>query len=207
MTGLVFMPEALDANRGGRLGFDQRRALEAAVKRNAGGVLGGALRLVQPLAKDVRADRVESIVGAVIKETGTDLIYVLTSVFTGTRRVLTPTSYRIWLANHEFGNREFRSAQDIYEFAPMAGVVRLFYLPRSRWAVNLERLPEVDGRPVRAEGAVGRPMEPGAGSPLTGTWWVAGGFVVMHRHRTAALGGALTSRYSVPARLRTVSVG
>lgn len=48
-------------------------------------------------------------------------------------------------------NREFRSPGDLYEFAPDAGIVRLLYLPRSRWAVNLERTPDarVD---VAAEG-------------------------------------------------------
>jgi hypothetical protein len=50
--------------------------------------------------------------------------------------------YRIQVANREAGNREFRCSREIYEFAPDAGMVRLYYLPRSPWVVNLELLPD-----------------------------------------------------------------
>ena len=62
------------------------------------------------------------------------------------------------MANRQAGNLEFRTDQDLYEFAPDAGMVRLFYLPRSRWAVNIELLPDVpaDLSPEAAEAMLRR---------------------------------------------------
>jgi hypothetical protein len=132
--------EALEANRAGRLSEQQRRELDAAARQHHGGVVGLAFRRVLPLGKDVQAGRVDAIEGAVTKRMGTDIAYNLTGAVPQSPA---PTSYRIWVANRELGNQEFRTSQDIYESAPEAGIVRLFYLPRSRWVVNLERLPDL----------------------------------------------------------------
>lgn len=134
------MPEAVGANRAGRLGVEQCRELKAAMKRNGGSIVGLAIRRVGPLARDVQAGRVHSIAGAITKEVGTDFICLLTNLRIAAQRTSDPTSYRIWVAERELGYQEFRSPKSMFEFAPMAGLVRLFYLPRSRWAVNLERV-------------------------------------------------------------------
>jgi len=43
----------------------------------------------------------------------------------------------------EVGDGTFRATRRSYDAAPDAGMVRVFYLPRSRRVVNLERLPDV----------------------------------------------------------------
>jgi hypothetical protein len=130
--------EALEANRAGRLSDQQRRELDAAARQHHRGVLGLAFRRTLPLGKDVQAGRVESIEGAVTKRMGTDIDYILA----GTESTA-PTSYRLWVASRDLGNQEFRTSQHVYESAPEAGIVRLFYLPRSRWAINVEPLPDL----------------------------------------------------------------
>ena len=156
MSDSVFAPNALDANRTGQLGAEQRAELEAAVSRNLGRIMGVALRRSYPLAKDLPAGHVESIEGAVTKRIGSNWDYALASALANTLRGNEPTDYRISVANRERGAQEFRSDQDVYEFAPDAGMVRLFYLPHSRWVVNLEWLPDlpVDASPDGVERAV-----------------------------------------------------
>jgi hypothetical protein len=41
----------------------------------------------------------------------------------------------------DVGDRSFNVGRDTYQAAPDAGIVRLYFLPRSRKVVNLERLP------------------------------------------------------------------
>ncbi len=53
-----------------------------------------------------------------------------------------PPSYQIWVASRQAGNEQFKSDKELYESAPAAGFVRLFYLPQSKWAVNFEWLPD-----------------------------------------------------------------
>ncbi len=132
------LEEALAANRAGRLSDQQRRELDAAARQHHGGVVGLAFRRFLPLGKDVQAGRVDAIEGAVTKRMGTDVNYILA----GTEGTA-PTSYRIWVASRELGNQEFRASRELYESVPEAGIVRLFYLPRSRWAVNVESLPDL----------------------------------------------------------------
>jgi len=136
-----FLRDALAANRAGELSAQQRSELEAGVRANLG-VLVRVLRRSHPFAKDLAAGRVESIEGALTKSIGSNWDYALASVLTNTPRGNEPTSYRISVANRQLGVQQFRCAEDVYEFAPEAGFVRLFYLPRSRWVVNLERLPD-----------------------------------------------------------------
>jgi hypothetical protein len=127
-TGMAFYPGgALEANRGGQLGAEQLTKLHAQLDGKHGGILGAVARGIDPMGRDVRDGTVESIEGAMTKHTA-QMEY-------GTRRY-------IRLANRDVGQRQFRAPADIYEFAPDAGIVRLFYLPRSRWIVNLERLPD-----------------------------------------------------------------
>lgn len=126
---------ALEDNRAGELSAAQRRDLRAAVQWNTEGVLGIALRLFHPLARDLKAGRVESVEGAVTKRIGVDLDPLVAGAdSTGS------TAFQVWVASRTLGNQEFRTSQDVYEAVPESGIVRLFYLPRSRWAVNVERV-------------------------------------------------------------------
>ena len=142
MSGSAFAPDALDTNQAGQLSAEQRGRLEAAVRNNLGRILGRALRRSFPLARDLEVGRVESIEGAVSKKIGSNWDYIVGSMLANTQRGNEPTSYRLSVANRELGIQEFRSDQDVYEFAPEAGMVTLFYLPQSRWVVNLELLPD-----------------------------------------------------------------
>lgn len=133
-------PDALEANRAGRLSEEQRKDLQTDVERSAGGMVGRMLRRTTRLAKDVRAGRVESIEGAITKSMGVDWDYIVA----GTQSTA-PTSYRISVANRQDGDQQFRCSQGVYDAVPDAGMIRLFYLPTSRWVVSFELLP---GPPV-----------------------------------------------------------
>ena len=46
------------------------------------------------------------------------------------------------MASQAAGRQQFKSGEEFYDAAPDEGFVRLFYLPRSKWAVNFEWLPD-----------------------------------------------------------------
>jgi hypothetical protein len=160
----VFDPDALEANRRGELTDSQRRgfgeqassnhrsALSMAAVFVAGEILVGffaspsaplASRAVitlvcllvslflllqvivgfDALTRDVRAGRVQSIEGAIGKRG---------SLTTGRAA----RQYKLL----EVGNQTFKVMRGTYTAAPDAGFVRLYFLPRSRKIVNLERL-------------------------------------------------------------------
>jgi hypothetical protein len=160
----AFQPDALEANRRGELTDSQRRGFGAQASSNrrsalsmAGVFLAGAvligffaspsappvaravitavallvalfvgLRAIvgfDALTRDVREGRVQSVEGAIGKRG---------SLTTGR----SSRQYRLL----EVGNQTFRVMRGTYEAAPDAGFVRLYFLPRSRKIVNLERL-------------------------------------------------------------------
>jgi hypothetical protein len=164
-----FPVESLEANRSGRL-TDAQRDLWAGVDRRWGGnvslmalVLGvaglvliagvgqdalapilripagitclagaGILAYVSvlgggQLSRDLRSGRVEGVEGAIRRDRGPD-------VYAGDN----PQTYYL-----EVGGTRLRCTQSMYEAAPPAGIVRAYYLPRSRRVVNLERLPDL----------------------------------------------------------------
>lgn len=179
----AFLPEALEANRSGRLSDDQGRRSRAVSRRARWWELGvGAMAVflgiafslpgrttgyIQPgsgsppvalkpflavgclvvggillwlavtgrdvLNGDVRSGRVRSIEGAIrkTKMEARDL-----NSAGGSGQYL----YTLWVDGQAF---TVPSAwESDWAAAPAAGHVRLFYLPRSRIAVNLERLPD-----------------------------------------------------------------
>lgn len=167
MTNLApdsFQADALEANRRGELSEAQRRgfgALAGSNRRSAVGsaalLLAGAfvvaflssptaspvLRTLVPIAcvaiaafllvrsiggsdalsRDLKQGQVQSVEGAIGKRRGGG---------GGGRSV---SVYFL-----EVGDRTFKVARDTYAAAPDAGFVRLYFLPRSRKIVNLERL-------------------------------------------------------------------
>ena len=137
MSDTVVSADGLDANRSGQLTVEQQHRLRDGLDRKHSGLTGLIGRAADPLVKDLKAGRVDNSEGAATKSTQTMGYGV------GSAGVV----YRIQVANRERGTQELRSPKDIYDVAPDAGMVRLCYLPRSRWVVNLERLP---GPPVHS---------------------------------------------------------
>jgi hypothetical protein len=89
------------------------------------GIFAVSLWSGDALSMDAREGRVESIEGAIGKRSRG-------SVHGGS---YSTTTYYL-----EVGGRTFITAMRTYEAAPDAGIVRLFYLPRSHRVINLERL-------------------------------------------------------------------
>ena len=164
----VFTPAALEANRSGRLSDDQRKQWRSVSRGNRKGELGFALALViigllvalapgpakyatvkpiigavclviavvlvlravtgsDSITEDVRAGRVESVDGAITKA------HITTH---GSRGSSTTTHY------FDVAGKRMEVWTSMYEAAPDAGYVRVFYMPRSRRVVNFERLPD-----------------------------------------------------------------
>jgi len=168
----LFPPGALDANRAGELTDEQRRHFAGVLQRvrqNGRGNVGialvmagicviGALRAIRvappstaafaviaaivllavaaiaigrtlarsrALARDLARPTVRSVEGAIGKQLG---------------RQQSRTSRRPRYL--DVGDERFRVSLGMYNAAPTAGFVRLYYLSRSRQVVNLERLPD-----------------------------------------------------------------
>lgn len=145
-----FSAEALQANREGCLTDAQRRdvQLEVDQRRHGGGffVVTFAAAPWRPMAEDLRSGHVVSIEGAITKDhrgkgdeprgpgadaqpgwqLGDDLGRVRS----------------IQVNNRALGEQAVMCHEPLFHSAPQAGMVRVFYLPRSRWAVNFEQLPD-----------------------------------------------------------------
>ena len=118
--GFAFMPEALESNAAGQL-TDAQRAM---FKHGS-----WMMRWLPALTGDLRRGQVRAIEGPIRKTTLTDLAQ--STVGTGTRRHYL-----------EVNGQSFDvPSTTVWEAAPEVGYVRLYYLPHSHTAVNLERLP------------------------------------------------------------------
>ena len=137
MSGTAFSVDSLEANRAGTFSPEQVRSLEAGAAYRRKGLVGHLLHSRDAFAQDVANGVVAATEGAISKK-----IYNLNFLNDGGGGTV-PPSFLIWVANREMGNQEFHSASDLYDAAPDAGTVRLFYLPQSKWAVNFEVLPVV----------------------------------------------------------------
>jgi hypothetical protein len=134
----------------------------------AGALVIGAFFLVRsfpgadPIGADLRSGTVESIEGAFRK----------TSWSSGGGNTVTHYSFEV------AGTRFDEPSTAGYEAAPDAGIVRLFYLPRSKRVVNLERLPD-------------RPVDPAVlTSPMAAVQALAGAFRSHDRGRLAEAAAA-----------------
>ena len=171
-VGGSYHPDALEANRAGRLTDGQRRAFAAYDRSWRRGEVGLALVFVvlaalvltatgpapnaslrpvagaaflvlalavaihamparDPLARDLRTGRIESLESAMEKHT-----------FSAASGSSASTSHYL-----DIGDRHFEVGSAEYEAAPQAAIVRVYFLPQSHRVVNLERLPD---RPVDA---------------------------------------------------------
>lgn len=133
----VFSAESLDANRNGQLSDWQRRALRNGLGWRHSGLTGLVGRAVDPVARDVEAGFVQYMDGAMRKLPPQQQYGNL------------PARHFLEVGNRTAGVVRFRCSREIYNFAPDAAMVRLYYLPRSAHVVNLELLPVA---PVGADG-------------------------------------------------------
>jgi hypothetical protein len=132
MTDSAFSPGALDANRAGRLGPEQMDSLQASVRRRSRGLIRHLLHGNDTFARDVADGRVSAADGAITKETFGSVA--------GNGESSAPLSFWVFVASRDAGNQKFSCGQQFFDRAPDAGLVRLYYLPQSRWAVNYELL-------------------------------------------------------------------
>jgi hypothetical protein len=139
MTGSAYPNSSLDANRAGRLGPDQMRSLQASVRYRSQGLVRHLLHANDAFARDVASGQVSAADGAFTKK--------VTQSNTGGVDSSAPPSYRVFVASREAGNQEFKCDQQFYDRAPDSGLVRLYYLPQSRFAVNFELLPDAPRPP------------------------------------------------------------
>lgn len=170
----VMRPDALDANRSGQLTDEQRQGFGRYDRGRRKGIVGlvpvfavigilalsakgpapsawarpyvgiGALAVAvvalllaagarDKLADDLRTGRVEAVEGAIEKR----------QLSSESLRADTDAYYL------DVAGKSFLVPRGTYDAAPDAGIVRVYYLPRSRKVVNFERLPD-------------RPLPPGA---------------------------------------------
>jgi hypothetical protein len=137
MSDPVFSPEALDDNRRGALSPAQRDQFQVEMNHKHRGLMGRVGQRIDPWASDVEAGRVDMIEGAVSKRVKSAAGF----------------AYEIHVATRQTGDDVFGCPQDLYQAAPGIGMIRLFYLPRSRWAVNFERLPDATVNDTSAQAA------------------------------------------------------
>jgi hypothetical protein len=130
MSRAVFSAESLDANRAGRLSDRQRGTLATWMGRRHAGLTGLLSRPLDPIARDVQDGVVLFSEGALTKPPPEQA-----------PSGALPSRHFLDVASREDGVRRFRCDRNLYDFAPAAGFVRLYYLPRTPYAVNLEVLP------------------------------------------------------------------
>jgi hypothetical protein len=134
--GYAFMPEALETNAAGRLTDDQKAMFKQ----------GSALmRFLPTMMGDLRKGEVKSIEGPLRKTTPLDI-----GRPAGTQR---PRAHALEVAGRSFDV----PSKTVWDAVPEAGYFRLYYLPRTKTAVNLERLPDPPVEATREDvlGAVG----------------------------------------------------
>lgn len=130
----AFMPEALESNAAGRLTDAQVAMFEERV---------GFARWFPTLTGDLHRREVRVIEGPIRKTKG----------FNVAPTAATSTVPRHYL---EVDGRNFAvPSQSVWDAAPAAGHVRLYYLPRSHTAVNLERLPDPPVESTSPEAVIG----------------------------------------------------
>ncbi|HXB15792.1 MAG TPA: hypothetical protein VNV44_08615 [Solirubrobacteraceae bacterium] len=149
MGDAAIYEDSLGANRSGRLSDAQQQELETGLRARHTGLTGLVSRRLDSRVEDVRAGVVESIEGAITKRERQ-------KGFGGQEAL--PLRYEIYVANRDSGDQRFRCIGELWDRAPEAGYVRLYFLPRSRWAVNFEPIdgPAPDVSAAGFQGAAAR---------------------------------------------------
>jgi hypothetical protein len=139
VTDPVFTPDALDANRRGELTPEQAQSVRKGIDDKHIGITGrvaaAAERAASPRGRDLAEGRVESVEGPCRKRW-----------FQNNDLIARP-HYRFVIETRETGKQEYVCWRDMYEWAPQAGTMRLYYLPRSKLVVNVENLSTGEATP------------------------------------------------------------
>jgi hypothetical protein len=139
VTDLVFTPDALDANRRGQLTPEQAKAVRNSIDNKHSGVTGlvaaAAERAASPRGRDLAEGRVESVEGPFRKR------------WWQNPGRIAGAHYRFVIETRETGKQEYVCWGDMYEWAPYAGTMRLYYLPRSKLVINVENLSTGEATP------------------------------------------------------------
>ena len=132
MTNLAFAPDALDANRAGQLSPKQAEVIRNSIDNKHYGITGfvaaSVERAASPRGRDLAEGRVESVEGAFSKRWWQNYGRIAGA------------NYRFVIVTREAGRQEYVCWGDMYDWAPDAGTMRLYYLPRSKVVVNVENL-------------------------------------------------------------------
>jgi hypothetical protein len=119
--GYAFLPEALTDNAAGQLTDAQRSMFTHA---------GWQMRLLPTITGDLRKGEVRWVEGGIRKTRPLDMSQSTTTSST--------PKYAL-----EVGGESFDvPSHTVWDAVPEVGYFRLYYLPRSRMAINLERLPD-----------------------------------------------------------------
>jgi hypothetical protein len=136
---MVFTPDALDANRSGQLTPKQAEVVRNSIDNKHSGITGvvaaAAERAASPRGRDLAEGRVESVEGPFSKRWWQNYGRI------------PGANYRFVITTREAGKREYVCWRDMYEWAPYAGTMRLYYLPRSKLVVNVENLSTGEATP------------------------------------------------------------
>ncbi len=139
--GFAFMPDALESNAAGRLTDAQK-----AMFRHGSFMM----RVLPTLTGDLRKGNVQVIEGALRKTRPSDVGRQMTDAWTKASSV---PQYSLEVAGRSFDV----PSKAVWDAVPEAGYFRLYYLPHSKTAVNVERLPDPPVGSTREDvvGAVG----------------------------------------------------
>ncbi len=134
--GFAFMPDALESNAAGRLTDAQRAMFKQ------GSLM---MRFLPTLTGDLHKREVRAIEGPLRKVRPMDLAQ--------STEVTSTPKYSLEIAGRSFDV----PSKAVWDAVPGVGYFRLYYLPRSKSAVNLERLPDPPVGSTREDvmGAIG----------------------------------------------------
>jgi hypothetical protein len=139
VTDRTFAPDALDANRSGQLTPKQAETIRTSIDSKHSGITGlvaaAAERAASPRGRDLAEGRVESVEGPFRKRWWQNYGRIAGA------------NYRFVIETREAGRQEYVCWHDMYEWAPYAGTMRLYYLPRSKVVVNVENLSTGEATP------------------------------------------------------------
>lgn len=139
MTNLAFAPDALDANRAGKLSPKQAEVIRNSIDNKHYGITGLVAATVEraasPRGRDLAEGRVDSVEGPFSKRSWQNYGRIA------------GVNYRFVIVTREAGRQEYVCWGDMYDWAPDAGTMRLYYLPRSKVVVNVENLSTGEATP------------------------------------------------------------
>jgi hypothetical protein len=124
-------PDELAANRQGVLSGHQHEDLRRALEHRSAGLAGRLLHRHDDFALDVEGGQVAATEGMIRKAHNP-------AVSQAARLTSADKASHQLVIEGPGGVQSFGAGVDLWGIAPASGPVRLYYLPRSRWAINLE---------------------------------------------------------------------